>query len=80
LREFEIDPEVIALVPREAAIEHQVVPVNRAGGSLIVAMADPSNIVALGVLRRLTGYDIEVVVDSKSSIFDALRKYYSSEE
>src|SRR5438128_11501477 len=43
LSDFEIDPEVIKLIPVEVAKKHEVVPVNRAGSSLIVAMSDPSN-------------------------------------
>ena len=39
LAEFEIDADVIKLIPKDVAEKHQVVPVNRAGGSLIVAMS-----------------------------------------
>ncbi len=76
LSEFEIDPEVIRLVPEDVAEKHQVIPVNRAGASLIVAMADPSNIFAIDDLKFLTGYNIEVVVASDGAIKDAIEKYY----
>jgi type IV pilus assembly protein PilB len=76
LSEFEIDNEVIRLVPREVAEKHQVIPVNRAGASLIVAMADPSNIFAIDDLKFLTGYNIEVVVASDGAIRDAIERYY----
>jgi type IV pilus assembly protein PilB len=76
LTEFEIDQEVIRLVPREVAEKHQVIPVNRAGASLIVAMADPSNIFAIDDLKFLTGYNIEVVVASDGAIRDSIEKYY----
>jgi type IV pilus assembly protein PilB len=65
LSEFEIDQEVIRLVPKEVAEKHQVMPVNRAGASLIVAMADPSNLFAIDDVKFLTGYNIEVVVASE---------------
>lgn len=78
LVEFEIDPDVIKLVPHEVAERHQVIPVNRAGASLIVAMADPSNIFAVDDLRFLTGYNIEVVVASDGAIREAITKYYGS--
>jgi type IV pilus assembly protein PilB len=76
LAEFEIDPEVIKLVPQEVAEKHQVIPVNRAGASLIVAMADPSNIFAIDDLKFLTGYNIEVVVASDGAIKESIEKYY----
>ncbi len=76
LSEFEIDSEVIRLVPKEVAEKHQVIPVNRAGASLIVAMADPSNIFAIDDLKFLTGYNIEVVVASDGAIRESIEKYY----
>ena len=42
-----------------------VIPVIRAGASLIVAMADPSNIYAIDDLKFLTGYNVEPVVASR---------------
>ena len=60
LKEFDIDPEVIKLVPKEVAEKHQFIPVNRAGASLIIAMSDPSNIFAIDDIKFLTGYNIEV--------------------
>jgi type IV pilus assembly protein PilB len=77
LKDFDIDPEIIKLVPKEVAEKHLVIPVNRAGPSLIVAMADPSNIYAVDDLKFLTGYNIESVVASEPSIREAVEKYYS---
>jgi type IV pilus assembly protein PilB len=76
LNEFDIEPEVIALVSKDVATRHKVVPVNRAGNSLIVAMADPSNILAIDDLKFVTGYNIEVVVASEVGINQALTRYY----
>jgi type IV pilus assembly protein PilB len=76
LSEFEIDPEVIALVPRDMARKHQVIPMNRADNTLIVAMSDPSNIVALDDLKFLTNYNIDVVVASEAALVEAMAKYY----
>src|ERR671921_2614364 len=47
LKDFDIDPEIIKLVPKEVSLKHQIIPVNRAGASLIIAMSDPSNIFAI---------------------------------
>jgi type IV pilus assembly protein PilB len=77
LAEFDIDSEVIALVPKDVAIRHRVVPINRAGSSLIVAIADPSNILAIDDLKFVTGYNIEAVVASDVGISDAIERYYN---
>ncbi len=76
LEDFDIAKDVVQLVPREVAVRHLCVPVNRAGGTLIVAMADPSNLTAIDDLKFLTGYSIEVVVASEVAIRDAIDRYY----
>ena len=78
LADFEIDPEVLKLIPKEVANRHQVIPINRSGNTLMVAMADPSNIYAIDDLKFVTSYNIDVVVASETAIADALEKYYTS--
>ena len=77
LKEFEIDPDVIQLIPRDVVHKHQVIPVNRTGSTLIVAMADPSNIFAVDDIKFLTGYNVEVVVAAEQDIAEAEEKYYT---
>ena len=77
LREFDIDNETIALIPREVVHKHKVIPVNRTGSTLIVAMADPSNIFAVDDIKFLTGYNVEIVVASEEDIEGAEEKYYN---
>ena len=76
LGEIEIDISVLKLVPREICEKHQVIPVRRNGPTLIVAMADPSNIYAIDELKFLTQYNIEPVVASEAGVESALSRYY----
>ena len=80
LADFEIDSEVTKLIPKDVAQKHQVIAVNRAGNSLVVAMADPSNIFAIDDIKFLTGYNVEVVVSSDTAIKDAIEANYKVEE
>jgi type IV pilus assembly protein PilB len=77
LKDFDIDEDVLKLVPKATAEKHQVVPVNRAGSSLIVAMSDPSNIFAIDDIKFLTGYNVEPVVASEQAIKEAIDRYYA---
>ena len=77
LKDFDIDPEVIKLVPKTLAEQHVLIPVNRAGSSLIVAMCDPSNITAIDLLKFKTNYTVETVVASEISIREAIERYYA---
>jgi type IV pilus assembly protein PilB len=74
--DFEIDPAVIQLVPEEVATKHTVIPVNRAGSTLILATSDPSNIYALDDIKFLTGYSIQPVVAAEEAIRRGIDKYY----
>ena len=76
LSQIEIDQAVLKLVPREICEKHQVIPVRRNGPTLIVAMADPSNIYAIDELKFLTQYNIEPVVASEGMVEQALSRYY----
>ncbi len=76
----EIPPEVIQLIPKQVAERHQCVPINRSGTTLVVAMADPSNIYAIDDLKFSTGYTIEPVVASESAIEAAIYNFYGGGE
>ena len=78
LDEFDIDAEVVRLIPEDVAVKHTILPVNRAGSTLIIATADPSNIFALDDVKFLTGYNVEPVVASEEAIRRAVDRYYDS--
>ena len=76
LSEFDIDPAVVELVPAEVAQKYQLIPINRAGATLIVAMADPSNIFAIDDIKFMTGFNVEVVVAAEAAIKEAIDRLY----
>jgi len=78
LSHFEIDQIVIKLIPSEIAQKHQVIPINRTGNVLTVAMADPSNIFAIDDIKFMTGFKVEPVVAAETSIKNAINRHYDS--
>ena len=78
LEEVEVQQEVIELVPREVAERHNVIPIERQGSTIVVAMTDPSNIYAMDDIKFLTGFTVEAVVTSEASIESALERYYGA--
>jgi type IV pilus assembly protein PilB len=80
LDEFELEPNIVKLVPKEIVEKHSMIPVNKAGSSLIVAVSDPSNLMAIDDLKFITGYNIEVVVAAESAIKGALAAVYKAAE
>ena len=78
--EVAVPEEVLQLIPNEVARRHGILPINKEGSSLIVAVSDPSNIYAMDDIKFLTGYNVEMVVAAESQIRDALETYYTEEE
>jgi len=78
LADYEIDADIVKLVSKEQCEKHRVVPVSRTGNSLIVAMADPTNLHAIDDLKFLTSYNIEPVIASETAILATIEKYYNA--
>lgn len=76
LAEYEIDPAVVKIIPPEVVQKYNLIPVNRAGSTLIVAVSDPSNLFAIEDIKFMTSYNVEMVVTSESDIKGAIDKYY----
>jgi type IV pilus assembly protein PilB len=78
LTEIEIPSDVIKNIPTDVAIKYQVIPVSLRDNTLIVAMVDPSNIFAVDDIKFLTGYRIEALIASESSMRQALDAHYGT--
>src|SRR5271155_3176786 len=75
---FEIDPAVVKLIPFETAKRYQILPLSRVGASLTIAMVDPTNVFAMDDIKFMTGFNIEPVVASESSIVEGIDKAYGT--
>ncbi|MBL8142543.1 MAG: type IV-A pilus assembly ATPase PilB [Acidobacteria bacterium] len=78
LTQFEIDPHVIKLVPADTAQKYQIIPINRSGATLTIAMTDPTNVFAMDDIKFMTGYNVEPVVSSEVAVLEAINKYYGA--
>jgi type IV pilus assembly protein PilB len=76
LEDYEIAPEIIALVPRLVCEQHRLLPVSRAGHALIVAMVDPFDLEAHEALRAHTTMNIEPVIAEHAALVEAIKRLY----
>ncbi len=74
------DPNAVAAVPRELAERYTLMPMSMTDGVLVVAMADPQNVLALDDLRIITGHEIRAGISTKEDIFGAIDIYYQIAE
>jgi type IV pilus assembly protein PilB len=78
LDHFEVDPTIIKIIPAETTRKYQILPLSRSGATLTIAMADPTNVFAMDDIKFMTGYNVEPVVASETSIEEAIERYYGS--
>ena len=69
---------MVKLIPFETAKRYQILPLSRVGASLTIAMVDPTNVFAMDDIKFMTGFNIEPVVASESSILEGIDKAYGA--
>jgi type IV pilus assembly protein PilB len=72
LNPTEIDDAIFNLVPAHLVQKHQIIPLKLLGSNLTIAMADPTELVAINEVKFITGYGVRVVAASPSTIKKAL--------
>ena len=76
----EIAQTVIKLVPPEVASKYTVVPVQKHGRTLSLAMADPTDMYAINDLKFITGLEIKPVVATEIALAAAIEQYYTAQD
>jgi type IV pilus assembly protein PilB len=80
LKYYEVDANVIKLIPQDTAVRYQIVPLSRVGSTLTIAMTDPTNVFAMDDIKFMTGFNVEPVVASETAIAEAISKFYGEAE
>ncbi|MEM7232181.1 MAG: ATPase, T2SS/T4P/T4SS family [Planctomycetota bacterium] len=75
LAKHEVKQEILALVPKEVALEHSIVPVTRKNGALIVAM-ESLDFSVLDNLRFLLNTQVEAAIATPGDLEESLEHYY----
>lgn len=74
----EVGQDLLKIIPRDKALKHVCLPINRVGQTLVVAMSDPTDMFAIDDLKFMTGYNIEVVVAGEQAILSAIDRFYGA--
>jgi type IV pilus assembly protein PilB len=76
LSDYKIDSSLLKLIPVDMARKYLIMPVARVGATVTIAMVDPSNVFAIDDVKFRTGYNVEVVVSSESSVLNTISTHY----
>ena len=73
---FSADPEVVQIIPEDFARQNMVLALRKSDSTIVIAMEDPEDLVAIDSLKRLTNLNPEVLVTSPSGLNRALDQIY----
>jgi type IV pilus assembly protein PilB len=76
LDNYEIAPEVLAIVPRGVCKQYCLIPIDKIGRSLTIAMANPLNVKALEDVEKVTDCSVQTFVSTATEINSAINRYY----
>ena len=71
-----VPAEVIRILPEETSRGNMVIAIERTARQLVVATADPLNVLALDEVRRITGLDVDFKIAPPAAIQAAIQKHY----
>ena len=76
LANYEINPEIISIIPSRVARQYLLIPLDKIGNNLTVAISDPLNIHAIEDVELISGCKVQIFVSTSSDIKNAIAKYY----
>lgn len=76
VNKYQIDPNVIKLIPEEMASSMHLIPLDRVGNVLSVVMASPLTPTVKDQLEKITNCRIATFIATKSEIDQAISRWY----
>lgn len=70
----------VAVIPRELAERYVLMPIEVKAGTLVVAMADPQNVLALDDVRIISGLEVQPAISTRDDILAAIEEHYQVAE
>ena len=80
LANYEINPEVINIIPSRVARQYLLIPVDKVGSNLTMTMSNPLNVHAIEDVELLSGCSVQIFVSTLSDVKGAIEKYYKDKE
>ena len=80
LSNYDINPEVISIIPGRVARQYLLIPIDKIGNNLTIAMSNPLNVHAVEDVELLCGRSVQIFVSTSSDIKRAIEKYYKEKE
>jgi type IV pilus assembly protein PilB len=80
LSNYEINPEIVNIIPARVAKQYLLVPIDKIGNNITLAMSNPLNIQAIEDVELLSGCSVQTFVSTSLDIKRTIAKYYKDKE
>lgn len=80
LGNYDVDLNITSIIPGRVARQYLLVPIDKIGNNLTLAMSNPLNIQAIEDVELLSGCSVQTFVSTSSDIKRAIEKYYKDKE
>jgi type IV pilus assembly protein PilB len=80
LGNYDVDTDITNIIPGRVARQYLLVPIDKIGNNLTLAMSNPLNIQAIEDVELLSGCSVQAFVSTSSDIKRAIEKYYKDKE
>ncbi|MFH1281758.1 MAG: hypothetical protein ABIH91_03475 [Candidatus Omnitrophota bacterium] len=80
LGNYDVDKDITSIIPGRVARQYLLVPIDKIGNNLTLAMSNPLNIQAIEDVELLSGCSVQAFVSTASDVKRAIEKYYKDKE
>ncbi|MDD5465867.1 MAG: hypothetical protein PHP73_05965 [Candidatus Omnitrophica bacterium] len=80
LGSYDVNAEITGIIPGRVARQYLLVPIDKIGNNLTLAMSNPLNVQAIEDVELLSGCSVQTFVSTSSDIKRAIEKYYSKDK
>ncbi|MCZ2824680.1 MULTISPECIES: GspE/PulE family protein [unclassified Modestobacter] len=80
LSDYPVDPRAVSLVPPALCRRYGVLPVATEASSLVLAMSDPGNVVAVDDVSTATGMRVIPIIASREDLVSAIERFCRADD
>lgn len=80
LEDFPVEPAAVARLSEHLARRYTVLPIAFQDGDLLLATADPGNVMALDEVKSATGLAVRAIVATRADVLNAIDRYCRSDD
>jgi type IV pilus assembly protein PilB len=77
LEDLALNPEIVRMVPKDVAMEHQMVPAFRILSRLHLAVANPFDLDGINRIKGFVGENSDIFLAPETQVMQVINKYQS---